>query len=440
MAVPTTNGKLCPPPSPYSIISKVIQFDNLDQASWWHDLVPLVERVLQQSNYSTEMQFQYLLLFSQVIIPSLGPYTSANRTWRSTLTRSGVPVELSVNYKKGGESAVRITVEPCSYLSGMPIDPFNQIPTREMMAKIAKYDFCNFDTELWDYFSDRLTTSKTERDLISEDNIDVGVFKTQLLPGFDFSDDGEISVKGYVFPRVKATANDIPVDTLVFEGLRDFEKKNDCSAPLALLREYLQTLSTESNIGFLAWDCVAPSKSRLKIYIGNADVTMNNIEDLFTLGGRLVDPTTLKGLELLRQLWKAVGVKEGTRDMVPYFDDPLQVPSQGQRAPLLMNYEMMPGHPYPIGKFYLPTHGENNLQVAKGLSEFFAYVGWTELAETYIDRLQAMYPNLDLSRTSCLIPWISFAYSEKHGVYVSVYYHSSSEYMWKLEEAQETCQ
>ncbi|EGE01734.1 dimethylallyl tryptophan synthase [Trichophyton equinum CBS 127.97] len=438
MADATMNGQSGSGSTPYDVISKAVQFDNQDQAAWWHKIIPLVQRVLQDSNYSREMQYQYLILFSQTIIPSLGPYISANRVWRSTLTRAGVPVELSVNYKKNGKSTVRISVEPCAHLSGLPIDPYNQIPTKELMAKIAKYDFCNFDSELWDYFTSCLTVNKDDHRRIAEQNIDVSVFKTQLLPGFDFSEDGQISVKGYVFPSVKARACGIPTDTLVFNSLRFFEEKNDCSAALAMLKEYIQKNNLGSNIGFLAWDCVAPSKSRLKMYIGHADVTMDMIKDLYTLGGRLDDPTTLEGLELLTKLWKAVGVKEGMREIVPYFDDPLEIPSKGQRAPLLMNYEIIPGTPYPVGKFYLPTHGENSLQVAKGLCDFFAQIGWTELAETFIDRLQALYPTLDLSRTSCLISWISFSFTEKNGVYVTPYYHSISEYLWKLEDVQES--
>jgi len=44
-------------------------------------------------------------------------------------------------------------------------------------------------------------------------------------------------------------------------------------------------------------------------------------------------------------------------------------------------------------------------------------------------------PERDLNKTARLTSWISFAYTEKTGVYLSVYYHSSEEYPWlKLEE------
>lgn len=36
-------------------------------------------------------------------------------------------------------------------------------------------------------------------------------------------------------------------------------------------------------------------------------------------------------------------------------------------------------------------------------------------------------PEHDLAKTSHLVMWVSYAYSEKTGVYVSVYYHSSGD-------------
>jgi len=36
-------------------------------------------------------------------------------------------------------------------------------------------------------------------------------------------------------------------------------------------------------------------------------------------------------------------------------------------------------------------------------------------------------PEHDLAKTSHLVMWVSYTYSEKTGVYVSVYYHSSGD-------------
>ena len=40
-------------------------------------------------------------------------------------------------------------------------------------------------------------------------------------------------------------------------------------------------------------------------------------------------------------------------------------------------------------------------------------------------------PDQDVSATARLQSWISFAYTEKKGVYMSVYYHSQDKYLWE---------
>lgn len=37
-------------------------------------------------------------------------------------------------------------------------------------------------------------------------------------------------------------------------------------------------------------------------------------------------------------------------------------------------------------------------------------------------------PDLDISKTARLLLWVSFAYTEKSGVYLSVYFHPSLDY------------
>lgn len=45
-------------------------------------------------------------------------------------------------------------------------------------------------------------------------------------------------------------------------------------------------------------------------------------------------------------------------------------------------------------------------------------------------------PENDLEQTDRLTSWISFAFTEKTGVYISIYYHSSTDNPWATEEKQ----
>ncbi|WEW61698.1 hypothetical protein PRK78_007190 [Emydomyces testavorans] len=419
-------------PSPYEVISRVSDFESKDQETWWKDVAPLLNNVMASAHYDVHHQYQYLLFLRDVLIPALGPYPHSANAWKSTTTRSGIPVEISVNYRKDHNPTVRISIEPTTYLSGTERDPFNQLPAKELFNSLSRLGLRGYDAELFGRLVSDLTVTPSEVDLIRSKGIDVGAFKSQATPGFDLQN-GDISVKGYVFPNVKQTVTGTSVDKLVFDSLHKLEKYLHCSQALSLLEGYLQESGTGGNIGFIAVDCIDPTQLRFKIYMAHPSVTLAKVEEAYTLGGRLSDSTTLKGLELLRDIWQLVGIEEGDRTLIPYFDDPKSKASQGIRPPLVWNYEFKPGHSQPVTKIYLPTHGENDLKVARGLSKFFDRIGSTELAESYVSNLQALYPEHDIGRMTALQSWVSYFYTEKTGVYTSVYYHSSCKYLWDIE-------
>jgi hypothetical protein len=49
----------------------------------------------------------------------------------------------------------------------------------------------------------------------------------------------------------------------------------------------------------IGFDCVVPEKSRLKLCVCNTHLCLDNIRSFWTLGGRMSDPTTMKGLAKL---------------------------------------------------------------------------------------------------------------------------------------------
>lgn len=50
-------------------------------------------------------------------------------------------------------------------------------------------------------------------------------------------------------------------------------------------------------------DCVDPKDARIKIYMNIRSNSWNNVVDVMTLGGRLNDEHTLKGIEILKGLY-----------------------------------------------------------------------------------------------------------------------------------------
>lgn len=111
----------------------------------------------------------------------------------------------------------------------------------------------------------------------------------------------------------------------------------------------------------------------------------------------------------------------------------------------IYNYELTPGNSVPMPKWYFILHGQNDMENAQVIVKFYQYLGWHDLAKSFIPTFQSyLYvwlglpissqnntnmnvysPDCDLKETTTMLQYVSLAYSQKTGVYFSVYYHSS---------------
>jgi len=92
-----------------------------------------------------------------------------------------------------------------------------------------------------------------------------------------------------------------------------------------------------------------------------------------TLGGRLEDETTLKGLEILREFWHLLLQEpEGIPD--DDYNKPLNYPAVQS---LYFSFEMRPGDAYPEVKTYLPTwnYQRNDQETVNNYEEVFRRCG-----------------------------------------------------------------
>ncbi|KAI1921705.1 hypothetical protein LOZ65_003666 [Ophidiomyces ophidiicola] len=414
------------PLSPFAALSQALSFADDHQRAWWSKTGGMLARVIASANYSPDDQFEYLRFYAQTIVPRLGPYP---QTFRSSMTRSGLPLEFSINYQQYGKApVVRVGFEPLSELSGSDTDPFNKIPAGELVAALAKQNLAGFDTQLWDQAIKHHTVNETEEASIEGMDLDGGYIRSQTTFGFDFVGAGNLSVKGYTFPALKSQVTGIPMAQLMAESVKSMEPLVDCSAAFSMVHAYLTDTAYDDK-SFFSLDFVAPSKSRLKVYTGSNGVTLNKLEEVWTLGGRLQTPTVLKGLEYLKQVFRLLKIEEGERTVEVAFDDRK---NSSKTTPLLWNYEMRPGDPNPLTKIYFPIHGENDMQIITGLAQFFRAIGLVDLGNSYVDVVKSYYPDIDLANTDRFTSWLSFAYTEKTGVYLSTYYHSSLDNPWDV--------
>ncbi|KMU88759.1 tryptophan dimethylallyltransferase 1 [Coccidioides immitis H538.4] len=401
--------------TPYESLTRSLQFADNSQHVWWQKVGLMMSKVLGSADGSWEEQLGYLQFFARIVLPQLGPYP---RKFNSSITRSGLPVEFSINYQQNGKPpVVRVGFEPLGDLSGTAKDPFNKVPVTKLLPALSQLQISGFDLQLWDHVVKELTISEDEQTSIEGTEIDGGYLRSQTAFGFDLIGGGGVSVKGYAFPALKCKV------TGKIHGRDDGRLRQEHGASCGLLSRVFDA--------FLSWDFVQPSKSRLKLYTASNNVTRDKLEEAWTLGGRLQGPTVSKGLEYLKLLFDLINLEEGERPVEVAFDDSKH---SSKATPLVWNYEMRAGDPNPLTKLYFPIHGENDMQIITGVAQFFRMIGLTDLGHSYVDTVKSYFPDIDLSTTERFTSWVSFAYTEKTGVYLSVYYHSSTDNPWETEK------
>ncbi|RLL97456.1 hypothetical protein CFD26_102625 [Aspergillus turcosus] len=407
-------------------LSRFVEFKSDDEESWFNKTAPLLAKLLLSAGYSVDHQYEYLTFYYKFLVPALGPYP---QRYSSAITRSGLPLEFSANYQEhGGSPVIRIGFEPVNALSGTARDPYNQYTVASLLGQISNLRPKGFDDRLWHYFAHEHTVSAAEREQLNGEKVHGSELKSQMAFGFDLKG-GDIVVKGYSFPALKVQVSNKSFGDLMESSIRKLQDEMDCTAAFEKVNSYMHEVNGYNQFAFFSWDCVIPSASRLKFYGVHNNVTWPQIEELWTLNGRAKSSSTPKALERLKQLWDLMNIKEGTKAFAGGFDDG-SGSDQQKEAPMVWNYEMKPGSALPLTKFYFPVHGENDMKIVTALSRFFEIIGLTELARSYPDSVKALFPDEDLSQTRQLVSWVSFAYTEKTGVYLSVYYHSSSDNPW----------
>ncbi|PLN85350.1 aromatic prenyltransferase [Aspergillus taichungensis] len=391
------------------------------QEEWWLDAGSLLSRLLQVGQYTPKQQEEHLCFFRQHFLHHFGPYPP---TWNSVLTRSGLPLEYSLNFQQNRDPVVRISFEPVSHFAGTSADPFNKGPSEEMVDRVAKLKLKNFDRTLFDHFATETFITDNEVERISD--LDKYPVKTHTALAFDLNGD-DICVKGYVHVRWKSMSSGTPIRDLIQTSFAKIKAKMNCAAAVDLVDAYMAESFSYNQYNFLAWDLTPLHQSRLKLYGAHNEVSLRKIEEVWTLGGLLTDQIATEGLELIYRLWELLGLDSTTRQYGNGYDDYMNQGVDDRLSPLIWNYEMRAGSTRPSPKIYFPVHGENDLKVATAISHFLASLGPKFDGVDYVECLASLYPHLDISRTSRLQAWISYSYTEK-GVYMSVYYHSTSSY------------
>lgn len=370
----------------YGILSDVFDFRDDNQRLWWHSTAPMFAEMLQTANYDIHSQYRQLDIYKKCVIPFLGVYPENDRgRWLSILTRYGIPFELSLNCS---DSMVRYTFEPINANTGTEIDPFNSHAIWESLQKLMEIQPA-IDLEYFNHFKRDLTLDTKESAFLHQNSLVGAEIMTQNKLALDLKG-SHFVVKTYIYPTLKTIVTGKPIQELIFGSIRKIAKENtNVTLSLATLEEYVKSRGPENTAcpRLLSCDLVKPSRSRIKIYLSEQMVSFSAIQDLWTLGGRRKDLSTLTGLNMIQELWDLLRIPSGLRSYPEGFL-PLGT-SPNELLPCMANYTLLPNHPVPEPQVYFAVFGMNDMAVADALTTFFERRGWTDIARKYKRSLKA---------------------------------------------------
>ncbi|KAK2784679.1 hypothetical protein FQN52_008907 [Onygenales sp. PD_12] len=371
---------------PCEVLSKYLTFQSLDQHEWWHHGAPVINKMLSDANYDIHHQFQYLCLFGLHIVPLLGPFpTPRSGLYECFLGLFG-SLELSKNFT-ASESTVRICFEPISHAAGTSSDPANRLIINEALSRLNGIE-PQVDLRLYHQLIHELALTDQEEILLqNRGELMKQPSKTQTILGLDLKG-GAVTAKLYIIPILKSLVTGQSIQHLMWNAIRKFDERGAFKDSLAIIEDFLQTAPESTSANFLSCDLVDPEKTRLKIYVHDFHVLFGRVSDIWTMGGRLTDKETMTGLEMIRELWTALGIHEGVRAPVERASRPGDGPDI---LPLLFNYEAAPFQKVPKQKIYFPLVGINDMAIARVLSEFFAKYGMPEHADSYARNLASYW-------------------------------------------------
>nr|Q12594.1 RecName: Full=Tryptophan dimethylallyltransferase; AltName: Full=4-dimethylallyltryptophan synthase; Short=DMATS; AltName: Full=All-trans-hexaprenyl-diphosphate synthase; AltName: Full=L-tryptophan dimethylallyl transferase [Claviceps fusiformis]pir/JC4338/ tryptophan dimethylallyltransferase (EC 2.5.1.34) - ergot fungus [Claviceps purpurea]AAC18893.1 dimethylallyl-trans-transferase [Claviceps fusiformis]ABV57826.1 dimethylallyltryptophan synthase [Claviceps fusiformis]prf//2202167A Trp(dime len=424
----------------YDTLSLLFDFPNQEQRLWWHSIAPMFAAMLDTAGHNVHDQYRHLGIFKKHIIPFLGVYPAQGKhTWPSVLTRYGIPFELSLNCL---DSVVRYTFEPTTEHTGTGDDSYNAFAILECIQKLVRIQ-PGIDMEWFSYFRNELVLNATESARLGRnDSVNQQPIRTQNKLALDLKGD-RFALKVYLYPHLKSIATGVSSHDLIFNSVRKLSQKHTSIQPsFNVLCDYVASRNdpdsnaAEAEAGvpasalrarLLSCDLVDPSKSRIKIYLLEQTVSLTAMEDLWTLGGRRTDSSTLNGLDMMRELWHLLQIPSG---FMKYPESDLklgEVPDE--QLPSMVHYALHPDQPMPEPQVYFTVFGMSDAGITNALATFFSRHGWYEMAKKYRVFLEGSFPNHDFESLNYLHTYVSFSY-RKNKPYLSVYLHSFETGQW----------
>ncbi|MCJ1250587.1 hypothetical protein MMC30_007815 [Trapelia coarctata] len=359
-----------------------------DQKWWWYTTGQGLAILMHEAGYSVNHQYSYLWFYATYVVPVLGPVPKTLATalqWHSFMTDDGTPIELSWDWGWQNEPRViRYSIEPIGPSAGTAMDPLNKRAgvdfVRGMQSLLPKVDltwFNHLTNELLDFHP---------RNEVSRATTEPESHKSGLFVAFDLRE-SDVMLKVYFFPCWRAVSQGISN----LDAIKQAVSRLPCLRPSDIpsfdtLCGFLQKRSEQSYTAeMLAIDCVAPLKSRVKIYVRSRSTDFQSVLQTMSLGGLMRSEEMDEGFQQLQELWNLVfGFPDSHSATLPLDN------KDHRTAGILYCFEIRPGETFPVAKVYIPVrhYAPNDAAIAKGLASFLKRRGQDSRSVRYARALK----------------------------------------------------
>ena len=400
--------------SMWDLVTSSVSHVGRDAHFWWTSTGIPFATLLHKAGYPIEAQFQHLLFYYTRIAPELGPapVKGASLPWKSFMTDHFSPVELSWEWGRGGDiPIVRFSFEPIGPNAGTSLDQLNRYAAIRLVRQYQNL-LPGCDLQLFDHFYENLIdfdqhTAMDERILPNHQG-----HQSRTFLAFDLGVDSVI-LKAYFIPTFKATQLGISTWSVISDAIQNIPGYSPSLYPgWNVLEDFVARSSYTSGLEaeIFAIDCVAPARSRLKLYMRSRSTSLASVEDVMTLGGLLLnDPGYHRCLTQLRKLWNLVLSLEGD------FHATKQLRTKAHRtAGILYYFDVKQGEAVPGVKLYIPVrhYGRDDLSIVDGLTTYLRSRGQCDFARKYLEALEEISSASALQRNCGLQTYLGSSFVE----------------------------
>lgn len=364
---------------------------NEDEQFWWQATGPYFATLLENSGYTPE-QLEYNLSWYRRFIPrSLGPSPTGKKyCFTAGPVRDGSPVEPSLNWRGKSKSSrlVRFAIGVSNSNAGTDADPFGQEETGRLLRSMSNVipDLC---MKKYDKFAQNLFIKKENQaallEIMSEDTP-----RAQSWLAFDVKSSGPMA-KAYFLPYLKMIETDKHTNDFISQIYRQCgDEFGSYSEGADTINRYIETFDSTPELApraiIFGIDCFGGPGSRIKTYLSTSAKTLNEVKDLYTLGGRISGPNADGGVEALVEFWPIffnlkTGEDFGEKDVFP----------AGSGA--IACVELKPGQAIPEVKIHIPISMSQSFDIKDGelsdrLAAWFRTRGDGNFADKYRSDLE----------------------------------------------------